>query len=710
MSSFLLRIFFIFCLIQGSLEAAFSLEDLVSLTESKDSTSEELQPPDPMQLDPNWWNYFKVDGPELDKRVAATDVLMQKLYTETPEQNKEEIEEHLQRILINLKALPGLRNQKVSTYTAPPLLNSYSFDQFLQIAASEKELEGSLAQEDKELRQLKDRTNKVRKHIDTLLVSYLEMHEANVTKEMAGLEIISLRTALAIMEEDIRISSERYTQINAELNHAKEELSTASENLLMKKEDIANLDQDIQKARIDLKAAQFRSLTSEMNAVGASGDTALERSKGFLSAQQAVLDLAKEALSKADLIFYQAKSSLISEDLEDLGEWQDQLSQIKAQLADWRTKTEQEYTRALQPLAGDEKVSQVRLQTVQETLKVLKQLELKLTFDELLVKQLKSQQAKKGGTALYWYYSVLGWFDTCCDPVVGWLYAPLIKIGGVPITVMSLLRIFAIILVTFCLSHFLRTMLKRMKKDQMHLTEASAFIIDRLIHYVVLCIGFALALASIGLSLSNLALVLGALSVGIGFGLQTIVNNFLSSLIIMFSRTLKVGDMVEIADGQYGQVTSIHIQNTVIHTGDGADIVVPNSEILSNKLINWSLQDNFRRLHIPFSVAYGTDKELLTQAVSEAAEKVPCTVRNSAHYSEPQVWFVHFGDSSLDFELVVWVNVFGYGHKGSMNTSYLWEIENSLRKYGIDVPFPQREIRVLPTEAKTTTSSIALNN
>lgn len=697
-------------------DAALSLDDVVAAGEkSKDKEASDL-PPDVINLDPSWWNYFNVDSKTLQQRIVATEDVLTKLTDSASPDEKEKIQGFVQRILINLKSLPAAKDQTVSKYLPPPFRNTYSLEQQFELVTHQKDLQALLSDGQKEVSQLNERAKKVRQHIDSLYANYIGMHDPNEDKAIAGLEIISLRMALATTEEGIRVNQERVAQISAELAHTQEELKQSLSKLTLEKFDEKEYAISLQNAQVALRIAQSVALSAEMSALGKFGDSPSERANAFYTAQLSVQYNVESALAAANVIFIEAKRSLLlskeqpkeinlEELVENIEEWQLQMKGIQSQVADWETKTTQEYEKAIQPVSTTEgldeqaksnieRIQKQRLDAVQVSLKILQQLKLKILFNNLMIEQLSKFIVESEGTSSHWYTNLFILFDTCCDPMIGWLYTPLLKIGGIPLTVVSLLRVILIVAMTFGVSKFLQHLIRKIGHNNIHLTEASLFLVSKLIHYIILCLGFALAFASIGLNLSNLAIVLGALSVGIGFGLQTIVNNLFSSLIILFSRTIKVGDIIELSDGKYGQVAAINIQNTIIHLKDGIDIVVPNSEVLSNKITNWTLNDNFRRLRIPFSVAYGTDKELVSKAAIEAAEKVPCTVRNSSYLSDPQVWLVNFGDNALEFELVVWVNVYGFGHKGSMKASYNWELDDALKKYKIDIPFPQREVHV----------------
>jgi small-conductance mechanosensitive channel len=184
-----------------------------------------------------------------------------------------------------------------------------------------------------------------------------------------------------------------------------------------------------------------------------------------------------------------------------------------------------------------------------------------------------------------------------------------------------------------------------------------------------------------------------ALGVGIGFGLQTLISNFVAGLIILFERSLKVGDFVELESGVTGIVNEINMRSTLITTNDNIDILVPNSEFVGGRVTNWTLREAHRRIRVPFGVAYGTDKEQVKKAALEAADHVKWTLKGIPARL-PQVWFVEFGDSSLNFELVVWLTPEAVKRPAAVQAAYLWEIETALTKYDIEIPFPQRDLHL----------------
>jgi len=236
--------------------------------------------------------------------------------------------------------------------------------------------------------------------------------------------------------------------------------------------------------------------------------------------------------------------------------------------------------------------------------------------------------------------------------------------------------------------------LRRFQSHHDGVNRASVYALGRLVRYALIAIGIVLALEWLGVDSGKFAVIAGALGVGLGFGLQSIFNNFVSGVILLFDRSLKVGDFVQLESGVHGLVRDINIRSTRITTNDNLDILVPNSEFVSGRVTNWTHGEGFRRLRVPFGVAYGTDKERVKLAAIEAAANVPFTLALEGP-RRPQVWLVRFGDSSLDFELVVWITNEATKRPSAVQAAYNWELETALVRHGIDIPFPQRDLHLI---------------
>jgi len=273
-----------------------------------------------------------------------------------------------------------------------------------------------------------------------------------------------------------------------------------------------------------------------------------------------------------------------------------------------------------------------------------------------------------------------------------WQTMSLFNLGGAPVTTMGLVRLVAIVLVTWWLSRLAQATITRISAFRPNFSGAALYTLNRLVNYTVLTIGFFVAIASIGIDLSKLALFASALGVGIGFGLQNIISNFVAGLVLLFEKSLKVGDFIDLPTGISGEVREISFRSTLVTTNDNVDIVVPNSEFVNGHVMNWTMREVNRRIHVPFGVAYGSDKDLVRKAVLEAAETVRHTLEDDKR--KPQVWLTAFGDSSLNFELIVWLKPEAVKRPGAVKAEYLWAIETALNNYHIEIPFPQRDLHV----------------
>ena len=225
----------------------------------------------------------------------------------------------------------------------------------------------------------------------------------------------------------------------------------------------------------------------------------------------------------------------------------------------------------------------------------------------------------------------------------------------------------------------------------------------RIGRYLLLAVGVVVALETAGFSISTLAVIGGGLGIGIGFGLQTLFANFVSGIVLLLDRSLKVGDFVDLQSGVRGCVVEIAIRYTRVSTNDSVDVLVPNSEFVNGRVTNWTFDDTSRRIHIPFSIAYGTDKELVRAAGLAAARRIDGIVDEGRRL--PEVWLVGFGDSSLNFELVIWVTHPLATTPGRTHANVLWALEDELRARSIEIPFAQRDLHIRSGELRVQLAS-----
>lgn len=271
----------------------------------------------------------------------------------------------------------------------------------------------------------------------------------------------------------------------------------------------------------------------------------------------------------------------------------------------------------------------------------------------------------------------------------GWLTpyftTPLFRAGGMSITLSWLVGFLALLILVTLLTVGFKRLLKNRLLKSLGLDEGNREAIATLSSFAFGAFGYVVALQATGLNLASIAVLAGGLGVGIGFGLQDLTKNLASGLTLLIERKLKVGDYIEF-DKTIGYIKEISIRATTIRTVTGADLIVPNTTLTGNRVENWHYPNARARIAVPVAVAYGTDPLLVTEILLQSAYMETEIVIDPS----PKVLFTGFGDSSLNFELWVWSD--RVERAIFIRSSLHFIIEHNLRNWGIDIPFPQREL------------------
>jgi small-conductance mechanosensitive channel len=259
---------------------------------------------------------------------------------------------------------------------------------------------------------------------------------------------------------------------------------------------------------------------------------------------------------------------------------------------------------------------------------------------------------------------------------------------GLKLSLLNIFLLIAFLVAVFWFSSRTKRFLFNRFLVRSGLDRALQYAIAQIVSNLVLVIGIFIVLENTGINLGALTVFAGAVGIGIGFGLQNIASNFISGLVILAERPIAIGDRIEVA-GITGQVQQIRARSTVIVTNDNIAMIVPNSKFIDSPVTNWTYGDPRVRFRIPVGVAYGSDVGKVREALIAAA-------RSDLHVLEdpaPNVFLKQFGESSIDFDLVVWSTEMS--HRPSRFKSDLnFAIEKKLREAGIEIPFPQREVRI----------------
>ena len=258
-------------------------------------------------------------------------------------------------------------------------------------------------------------------------------------------------------------------------------------------------------------------------------------------------------------------------------------------------------------------------------------------------------------------------------------------IGGTEFSIIRILVLIVLFIATIFLSNYLANLLRTNVLQMTRMTRGSQEIISIITKYGTIAFFTVVLLQANGINLSSLALIGSALGVGIGFGFQDIARNFASGIVLLFERSIQVGDFIQVGE-HLGVVEEVRTRSIVLKTLDRVSIIVPNSRFLSEEVINWNHRRSVTRIHLPIGVEYGSDvkkvKAALLQAASEHLEVL--------HNPSPQVFFVGFGDSSLDFELLIWTS--DPSRQAPLKSDLCFRIEEIFHEQQIMVPFPQRDV------------------
>jgi potassium efflux system protein len=261
------------------------------------------------------------------------------------------------------------------------------------------------------------------------------------------------------------------------------------------------------------------------------------------------------------------------------------------------------------------------------------------------------------------------------------------NLGSQRITVGLIIACVCVIYGSVLVSWILQKLLMDEVLLNSQLKKGSRHSVAQLVHYLIIFVGFLVAISMLGVELTKVTIILSALGIGIGFGLQSIVNNFICGLILLFEQPVRVGDTIEIG-GKWAEIRRIGLRSTTIKTFDEADVIVPNSDLITNQVTNWTLTNRLVRLSVPVGVAYGSDVALVIETLMACAKANSRVAQNPL----PQVLFLSFGESSLDFELRVWILDADY--RLEVTSELHQEVDSRFRKAKIEIAFPQRDLRL----------------
>ncbi len=676
--------------------------------ELKRMESDAIIQPLPLRLTPQWWSQFaQAKHKNLKEHLGQLKKELNSINT------PEEARELATQIIILLEQYESKRNTplpiKVSAKNDEKRI--YFLDDIFQLIHQNKSVTSNLELLKTNHKSLLEEIKIADKSLNKIKLLYLKNKVTDTDKLTQGLNWIATRLNLSLLELTEKSTSSRKKLLTEKLQALEEENEFALDELVIKPKQIteSKLFITLLESKIKTVEKTLQQLKSDERSITII-DKETKSDKQLLSLK--VLELAVE-LKK---IKTEHLTHLLISDINRLkknspekirAEIRDNLHQITIHIKDtlaWMedvgNRVEKEENAVNSSKALDNDVASLKLigkreKAVKNIYQQGVELEQKQTKLQLLttVIDYKLTKTAKGAAIL-----VEKADETLRDSwknIVTWINASLFSIGGTPVTPIGLLRFLFILFIGWFLSRIFQHTIKKVN-NRTHggMQESSIATLSRIASFFLVGISLLIGFSSLGIDVTKLALVASALSIGIGFGLQNIINNFVSGIILLFERSMKVGDYIMLADGTRGEVREINIRSTVINTNDNIDVIVPNSEFVNSPVTNWTMNERFLRLKIPFGVAYGSDKELVRRIVVDAALSLPYTL-NQIERQYPQVRLEGFGDSSLDFTLVVWIKAEWANRPGRVKAAYNWEIETTLAKHEVEIPFPQREVRLL---------------
>ncbi|MEC7839535.1 MAG: mechanosensitive ion channel domain-containing protein [Chlamydiota bacterium] len=712
MTKYFLR--FIFCFSLLIFPSSSQSEELGQQPEKQEATDEEI--PDVNELSAVWWSYFDVPENTLQSRINVFISALESIPPTLSPDKQKIATTYIEKTNSNLQTFSQNISRKSPTLSQlPPILNNYTIDDIIRLNQKLRSQKSELAIIQRELSERLKLKSSTENLLEKTKQDYKGLEKRSVSRILHGLELISIRTSLEVLRQNIEYLKSTESVKTEMIQLQEEELQKAVQRIATSEIDIFVYAKKVKETKILWEEARENlSALENEEATALPKSTVIESDSSYIKISQDT-DQAeiKEALANnqytlATLEFFVAqlltnpeevKPLLLKEKLQSL---ESTARSFKEKMPEWTAQAERQLQLTGQILANNGKVEanqkkelsatqQDILSVAQENLVLIQQLNNEIHDTEFLLKFLQRRVSQQIGGSKHWLQLLSDFSTKAYNQSAYWLNKELYTVGKNPVTLFNIIQFLLIIVATVWVSRVLLKTLSRFARQRKGISKSLVYRVSRLFNYLFLGIGLVVALTAIGFDFSSLLLIAGALGVGLGFGLQSIFNNFLSGIIILFESHLKVGDYVELDSGLRGEIREINVRSTVITDNDGIDVLVPNSEIISKKVLNWTLKVPYRRVQVPFSVEYNTDKDLVAKVVVEAAKKIPHTLMRLG-IPEPVVRLSRLGDNGMEFELVVWVTEKYTKRTRTTRSDYLWAIETTLRENGIGIPYPKREV------------------
>lgn len=666
-------------------------------------SEEHLLLPFPVRLHGTWWEEYKsADIATLPNKIERLKKELKLI--EKSDQASDIISEILplmddylkkRTIPFNLADPPNLPQKSI--YHLTDLTHLINLKQVTQsklqlLHSAKKSLDTELKKQQKKLNKIIKKYKKQSDNESEKLILGLKWIQKQFDLASLKIKYQQLKRQISFKEQYLKKLSKYQNSIFLNLVLSQERLSEAYQTTAETSEKIAEKKLELQELRIEEHAID----TSNDNAI-------LQQQLSNLRSLQTEVDIKELATdllnARLVLAIYQLKGTVDNITRKKSRLFYKKANQEAQQLQDWFKTTEQHLKKeeaAFQAIQNNALLIPETAQGIRAIdylhISLKKWIQQKNQLDILLrVIKERLEMTKKGGDALIEKADET--IQYSWKKIRQWMTAPLFKVNETTVTTDGLLRLCFIFFMGWVFSHLIFHSLEKVNQYS-GMRPASFKTLRRIISVIIMIITLLIAFSNLGLDVTKFTLFASALSIGIGFGLQNIINNFVSGIILMFERSMRVSDYIELSTGLRGTVKEINIRSTVINTNDNIDIIVPNSEFVNNSITNWTMKDRTMRIKTYFGVAYNTDKEKMRDVVIDAISALPYTL-TFPESKKPQVRLIEFGDNSLNFQLVVWIKPEWMGRPGRVRAAYNWEVDSVLRENNISIPFPQREVRIV---------------
>ncbi|MEM9532550.1 MAG: mechanosensitive ion channel domain-containing protein [Pseudomonadota bacterium] len=681
----------------------------LSLTGGGEDTAGPPPLPAPNNLQQGWWADVTGEGVDVGERIAELKIAIDASVETVAEEDVGDIPQAAERAKERLDAYleelgRAVEEREITVRTD----GAFSLTDLFNAASAVRDREITLTDLNENLGGSKQLLEQSRSRYDSDILNHRDQNEGSIAAIQTGVEAIASRAELAVLTLRDQRAEARRAQLERQIQQYRQQLVVAQAQVSVEGFDPEAAKEALAQTQAELVESEETLGTRQRELLKVDETTEAGVVRAQLVRQQLLSALADttrlqliQARQQGELLWHEARSEegAAATDMQAyLESLRELIAQSEGEFSGWQRLTASflleppssaitNRTRELR--AADQQARELAVKNLRQVRELGSLVEHNRLLEGLLARELAGSDSGLSGLWLSTKLALAAAFSNADQ----WADFTLFHLGDDPVTLWELAKVLLILVATFVLSWLVRSALQRMK-DRRHITEThSLYAASRILHYLIITLGLLFGLSTLGLDFTSIALIAGALSVGIGFGLQTTVNNFVSGLILLFDRSLKVGDYVELDSGLRGTVREISVRATRINTNDNVDVVVPNSEFVSTRLVNWTMVEGFARLRVNFGVAYGTDKEVVKQVALAATERVDYTLTHLRGH-EPQIRLVNFGDNALEFQLLVWVNRSGVQRPGRARAAYMWELEAGLTEAGIEIPFPQRDLHI----------------